>query len=401
MKPEERLLKYVQFDTTSDPSSTTCPSTPNQLKLAEFLKDEMISIGLSEVRVDENGYVYGVLDANVCTDLPKIGLIAHMDTSDSVPGGGIKPKIVRYEGGEIPIGNGLSLNVHNTPNLARYRGHDLIVTDGSTLLGSDDKTGISEILTAMEYLVAHPEIRHGRIAVAFTPDEEIGRGADRFDVEGFGCDFAYTVDGGTIGGVEYENFNAASADIEVKGYNVHPGSAKGRMKNAALMLAELIGMMPEAETPSHTEGYEGFFHLIEMKGDESSASAHYIIRDHDRAKFEARKQFMSNAVDYLNSVYGEGTFKLALTDSYYNMREKIEPCMFVVDRAMEAYRSLGIEPKSVPIRGGTDGARLSFMGLPCPNLSTGGENFHGVLEFVSIQDMRKMTEVLIKLVTAE
>ncbi|MBR5739569.1 MAG: peptidase T [Lachnospiraceae bacterium] len=401
MNNEERFLKYVSFDTTSDEESGTCPSSVKQLLLAEYLVREMKEIGLSEVRMDENGYVYGKLPATEGVEAPKIGLIAHMDTSPAVSGTNIRARKVHYEGGAIPLGNGMELNASNTPNLARYTGHDLIVTDGSTLLGSDDKSGISEILTAVETLIRHPEIPHGQISVGFTPDEEIGRGADRFDVAGFDADFAYTVDGGTLGEVEYENFNAASARVEVTGFNIHPGSAKNRMKNASLLLNELISMMPEAETPAHTEGYEGFYHLTGMKGDESSAKGSWIIRDHDRAKFEARKTFFENAVEYLNGKYGAGTFRLTLKDSYYNMREKLEPCMFIVDRALEAFRKAGVEPKTVPIRGGTDGARLSYMGLPCPNLSACGENCHGVLEFVSVNDMDRMAEVLVEICRAE
>ena len=401
MKVEERFLKYVSFGTNSDENSGACPSTPEQLVLGRFLVDEMKRIGLQEVEIDENGYVYGYLKESEGVSAPAIGLIAHMDTSPAVSGSDIHPRKVVYEGGCIAIGNGLEINDQNTPNLARYRGHELIVTDGTTLLGGDDKCGISEILTVMETLVSDPSILHGRIYVGFTPDEEIGRGADLFDLAKFNAEYAYTVDGGTIGEVEYENFNAASMSVKVRGLNIHPGSAKNRMKNAALMLTELVSMMPEAETPAHTEGYEGFYHLVGLSGNETEAAAEFIIRDHDRAKFESRKAFAEEVVRYLNAKYGEGTFTLSLKDSYYNMREKIEPCMYVVDRAMEAFRKAGIEPKTVPIRGGTDGARLSFMGLPCPNLSTGGENCHGYLEFVSVNDMNRMVEVLLHLCSTE
>ncbi len=401
MKPEERFLKYVSFGTNSDESNEACPSTKEQLVLGKYLRDEMKEIGLTGVEMDEHGYVYGYLKETDGVNVPPIGLIAHMDTSPAVPGDPVHPVRKVYRGGSLPISGELELNERNTPNLARYRGHELIVTDGSTLLGGDDKSGISEILTAMERLISDPSIPHGRIYVGFTPDEEIGRGADLFDLSKFPAEYAYTVDGGTIGEVEYENFNAASARITVTGLNIHPGSAKNRMKNAALMLSELISMMPSAETPSHTEGYEGFYHLTDFSGNESSAEAHFIIRDHDRAKFEKRKEFMKEVVRFLNVKYGDGTFLLDLKDSYYNMREKIEPCMYIVDRAMEAFRKAGVEPKAVPIRGGTDGARLSFMGLPCPNLSTGTENCHGFLEFVSVDDMNRMVDVLVHLCRAE
>ncbi|MBP5662386.1 MAG: peptidase T [Clostridia bacterium] len=397
MKPQERFLRYVTFDTTSDENSETCPSTENQRRLAAFLVKEMEEIGLTDVRMDKYGYVYGFLPATPGVQTDTVGLIAHMDTSPSVSGANIRARIVRYDGGALPLGNGLELNDVNTPNLARYRGHELIVTDGTTLLGSDDKSGIAEILTAMETLIARPDIPHGRIAVAFTPDEEIGRGADHFDVQGFGAAYAYTVDGGTLGELEYENFNAASVSVKVAGLNVHPGSAKNRMKNAALLLTELVAMLPPEQTPAHTEKYEGFYHLTDLSGDETSSQAHFLIRDHDRARFEARKAFFEDVTDFLNRKYGEGTFHLTIKDSYYNMREKIEPCFFAVERAAEAFRQAGVEPVTVPIRGGTDGARLSFMGLPCPNLSTGGENFHGFLEFVSVNDMNTMAEVLVNL----
>ena len=397
MKPEERFLKYVAFDTTSDPESDTCPSTPNQLKLAAFLVEEMKGIGLSEVRMDENGYVYGRLPATPGVETETIGLIAHMDTSPAVSGADIRPRRVHYEGGEIRLNDKVSITPENTPNLARLRGHELIVTDGTTLLGSDDKSGISEVLTAVETLIRHPEIPHGEIAVGFTPDEEIGRGADRFDVEGFRAAYAYTVDGGPLGFYEYENFNAAGARLLIHGLNIHPGSAKDRMKNAVLYAAEFIEMLPAAETPAHTEGYEGFYHVDSVKGNESEAEVQLIIRDHDMDRFEKRKAFIRETVAFLQKKYGAEVFELELEDSYYNMKEQILPHPEVLRRAENAFKRVGITPEATPVRGGTDGARLSYMGLPCPNLSTGGGNFHGVLEYVSIDEMNKMVEVLVEL----
>ncbi len=398
MTVSERFLKYISFGTNSDDNSETCPSTESQLVLGRYLADELKSIGLIEVELDKDGYVYGVLPATAGRENDaKIGFVAHMDTSDAVKGDNIKPQIVKYQGGDIKLNESASITVKDFPYLEKYIGCDIITTDGTTLLGADDKAGIAEIFTACEYLVNHPEISHGRIAVCITPDEEIGRGADRFDIPRFSCDWAYTVDGGELGEIEYENFNAASASITVHGVNIHPGSAKNKMKNASLLAAEFINMMPKAETPAHTEGYEGFYHLGAMKGDETLAKLHYIIRDHDMEKFTARKAFMENLVSYLNGVYGEGTFELTMRDSYYNMREKILPCMHIIDNAVNAMKDAGVEPIIMPIRGGTDGARLSFEGLPCPNLSTGGANFHGVHEFIPIQSMEKMVEVLVAL----
>ena len=398
MTVSERFLKYVSFGTNSDEESETCPSTQSQLVFGAYLAEEMKAIGLSEVEQDKDGYLYGVLPATPGREKdPSIGFIAHMDTSPAVKGDGIKPRTVHYEGGDVPLGEGMSLTVKDFPSLADYVGCDIITTDGTTLLGADDKAGVAEILSACEYLIAHPEIPHGRIAVGITPDEEIGRGADRFDVPRFACDWAYTVDGGELGEIEYENFNAASARITVNGVNIHPGSAKNKMKNASLLAAELVGMMPKAETPAHTEGYEGFYHLCGMEGNETVAKLAFIIRDHSMEKFLARKEFMRNLVEYLNRVYGEGTFTAEIKDSYYNMREKITPFMHVVDHAVEAMKTHGVEPRIVPIRGGTDGARLSFEGLPCPNLSTGGANFHGVHEFIPVQSMEKMVDVLVTL----
>ncbi len=398
MTVSERFLKYVSFGTNSDDNSETCPSTKSQLALGAYIAEELKQIGLSEVELDKDGYVYGVIPATPGREKePSIGFIAHMDTSSDVKGDDIKPQTVNYKGGDIKLGEKHSLTVKDFPYLEKYVGCDIITTDGTTLLGADDKAGIAEILTACEYIISHPEISHGRIAVGITPDEEIGRGADRFNIKRFACDWAYTIDGGELGEIEYENFNAASAKITVHGVNIHPGSAKNKMKNACLMAAELINMMPKAETPAHTEGYEGFYHLGEMKGDESLAKLRFIIRDHDMDSFLRRKEFIKSLVNYLNGVYGEGTFELDLQDSYYNMREKILPFMHIIDNAVNAMRSAGVEPLIVPIRGGTDGARLSFEGLPCPNLSTGGANFHGVHEFIPIQSMEKMVEVIITL----
>ena len=398
MTVSERFLKYVSFGTNSDENSETCPSTQSQLVLGKYLAEELKKIGLTDVEQDNDGYVYGVLEATAGRSQdPAIGFIAHMDTSPAVNGDNIKPKITHYEGGDIQLSDSVSIREKDFPSLKNYVGCDIITSDGTTLLGADDKAGIAEILTACEYLVAHPEISHGRIAVGITPDEEIGRGADRFDVKRFACDWAYTVDGGEIGEIEYENFNAASAKITVNGVNIHPGSAKNKMKNASLLAAEFINMMPKAETPAHTEGYEGFYHLCDMEGDETLAKLSYIIRDHSMEKFTERKIFVQNLVDYLNKVYGEGTFVAEIKDSYYNMREKITPFMHIIDNAVNAMTSNGIEPLIVPIRGGTDGARLSFEGLPCPNLSTGGANFHGIHEFIPVQSMEKMVDVLVTL----
>ena len=394
----ERFLKYVSFGTNSDENSESCPSTQSQTVLGKYLAEELKKIGLSEVEQDKDGYVYGVLNATPGRENDaSIGFIAHMDTSSAVKGDEIKPQIVSYQGGDIRLNDSVSISVKDFPYLEKYTGCDIITTDGTTLLGADDKAGIAEIFTACEYLVNHPEISHGKIAVAITPDEEIGRGADRFDVKRFACDWAYTVDGGELGEIEFENFNAASAKITVNGINIHPGSAKNKMKNASLLAAEFINMMPKAQTPAHTEGYEGFYHLCGMEGDETLAKLIYIIRDHSMEKFTERKKFVENLTEYLNTVYGEGTFVAEIKDSYYNMKEKITPHMHIVDNAVKAMKASGIEPIIVPIRGGTDGARLSFEGLPCPNLSTGGANFHGVHEFIPVQSMNKMVEVIVTL----
>ncbi|MBQ5662069.1 MAG: peptidase T [Clostridia bacterium] len=397
----ERFLHYVSFDTQSDELSETVPSSLKQRVLGQALAEELTAIGLSDAVLDDFGYVYAFLPATKGYEsIPTLGLIAHMDTSPDVSGANVRPRIVRYEGGDLPLENGDALKVADFPFLERYRGQELIVTDGRTLLGADDKAGVAEILSACAYLVEHPEIPHGRIAVGITPDEEIGRGADHFDLARFAASVAYTVDGGELGEIEYENFNAASAHVRVRGVNIHPGSAKDRMKNAILMANEYLSMLPPAETPAHTEGYEGFYHVHTFTGCESEAEIGMIVRDHDRAKFEARKRFLTDLTAYLNGVYGEGSFTLTLKDSYYNMKEKILDHMELIENAERAMRAVGVEPRIIPIRGGTDGARLSYEGLPCPNLSTGGANFHGVHEFIPVESMRAMVRVLVELVRA-
>ena len=401
MNAVERFLKYVTYDTQSDEHSQTTPTTEKQKVLGAALAEELNQLGLHNAHMDEFGYVYAWLPATPgCEGTPCVGLIAHMDTAPSAPGAGVTPRIVHYEGGDIVLNEEkqILMRAAEFESLANYVGQDLIVTDGTTLLGADDKAGVAEIMSAVEYLTLHPEIPHGRIAVGFTPDEEVGSGADHFNVAGFGAAVAYTVDGGELGELEYENFNAASAHITVHGVNIHPGSAKNKMKSAILMAVELVNMLPPAETPAHTEGYEGFFHLCEMSGDETTATLSYIIRDHDRAKFEARKACLTRVADYLNAKYGAGTVELDLNDSYYNMREQIEPHMYLIHRARAAMEAAGVAPLEVPIRGGTDGARLSYMGLPCPNLCTGGVNFHGVHEYIPVQALETMTQVLVNLV---
>lgn len=403
MKPIERFLHYITYDTQSDEDSALTPSTPKQKRLGARLAQELQDLGLEHAHLAENGAVYGWLPATAGKeDLPVLALIAHMDTAPRVPGENVKAQIVRYEGGDLVLNaeRGIVMTPAGFPDLNDQVGKELIVTDGTTLLGADDKAGVAEIFSAVAYLAEHPELAHGRVAVCITPDEEVGRGADYIDLDLLGADFAYTVDGGPLGTLEYENFNAASAEVVIHGVNIHPGDAKNKMKNACLMAAELIAMVPPAESPAHTEGYEGFYHVNYCQAVEENAYVNLIIRDHDRAKFESRKEFLRNLTDYLNGVYGAGTFELVLKDSYYNMREKIEPHMHLIDRALAAFRAKGVEPRTVPIRGGTDGARLSWEGLPCPNLSTGGENFHGVYEFACVEDMKKMVEVLVELVTA-
>lgn len=396
----DRFLKYVSFDTTSDEESQTIPSTQKQTVLGAYLVEELKNAGCEDARMDQYGYIYGTLPATEgYEDLPALGLIAHMDTSPAVSGTGIKAQILRYEGEDLNLGAAV-LSASAFPDLKNYVGQDLVVTDGTTLLGADDKAGVAEIVAACAEMTANPQRPHRKVAVCFTPDEEIGRGANKFDFSAFPAKVAYTVDGGEIGEIEYENFNAASARITVHGVNIHPGSAKDKMKNASLMGAEFITRLPAAETPAHTEGYEGFYHLCDMKGDESEAVLNFIIRDHDRARFEKRKETVRSLAAYLNTVYGEGTFEAEIRDSYYNMKEKILPHMELIENAKAAMIAAGVEPKIVPIRGGTDGARLSYEGLPCPNLSTGGANFHGVHEFIPVQSLQKMVTVLLELTKA-
>ena len=405
MRAYERLLQYVKFDTTSDENAPeeTCPSTEKQKRLAEYLVGEMKRLGLADAHMDRFGYVYGSLPADRAENAPAIGLISHMDTSSSAPGADIRPRIVKnYGGGDIVLNAAkhIVMRAEDFSVLAKCVGADLIVTDGTTLLGSDDKAGIAEILTAVETLTSQ-KIPHGKLSVGFTPDEEIGRGANRFDIPAFGADFAYTVDGGLLGGLEYENFNAASAVVTVRGFNIHPGDAKNKMKNAVLLGMEFNAMLPPCETPAHTEGYEGFYHLSRFEGNEEKAVLRYIVRDHDRSKFEEKKKRLEKITAYCNEKYGEGTFLTEIKDSYYNMKEIIRDHMEIVRRAEDAMRKAGVTPKASPIRGGTDGARLSYMGLPCPNLPTGGCNFHGRYEFIPVQSMDKIVEVLVNLVAAE
>ena len=399
MKAHERFLHYVSFDTTSDESNPACPSTPGQLTLANALAEELLSLGLTDARVDEHGYVYASLPANCETDAPALGFIAHMDTSPDACGHAIHPRIVEhYDGGDIVLNK--EQNVVMSPDkyahLRDYIGQDLIVTDGTTLLGADDKAGVAEIMTLVEE-IQRDNLPHGKLCFAFTPDEEIGRGADLFDVPGFGAQFAYTVDGGKLGELEYENFNAASAVVTVHGLNIHPGDAKNKMKNALLIAIEFQNMLPAWEIPACTEGYEGFQHLNRLNGDEETATLHYIIRDHDRAKFEAKKERFRRIAAYLNEKHGDGTIELELADSYYNMREKVEPHLFLIENAKKAMLDVGVTPLVQPIRGGTDGSRLSYMGLPCPNLSTGGHNAHGRFEYIPVQSMDAMVRVLRRL----
>ena len=397
----DRFLKYVSYATASSEASTTVPSTPGQKLLGAELVKELNGLGL-KAHMDDKGYVYGEIPATPgCEDEPVIGLIAHMDTSDASSGENIKARIVKnYRGDDIVLNpeKGIVMRISDFPYLKDCIGEDLIVTDGTTLLGADDKAGIAEIMALAQRLTENPDIRHGAIKIGFTPDEEIGRGTDHFDIPGFGADFAYTVDGGPIGEIEYENFNAASAVVTISGINIHPGTAKNKMKNACLIAGEWMSMMPPAETPAHTEGYEGFYHLTSMEGCEEKAVLKYIVRDHDKSKFEDRKKFMERLADYLNDKYGAGTFELSLKDTYYNMKEKIEPHMYIIERAKSAMISEGVTPVIVPIRGGTDGARLSWEGLPCPNLSTGGYNYHGRFEFIPVQSLEKMVDVLTSLV---
>lgn len=399
MKTYERFLKYVAYPTMSDGSSDTIPSTEKQLALAKVLAQELSEMGLSDAHVDKYGYVYATLEKNCAEDVNTIGLIAHMDTSSEASDTNIKARIVDYSGGDIELNaeKGIFMRVSDYPYLEKYKGQHLIVSDGTTLIGSDDKSGVAEIMTAVERLI-ETGAPHGTVKIAFTPDEEIGRGANKFDVEGFGADYAYTVDGGALGEIEYENFNAAGARIKINGVSIHPGSAKGRMKNAALIATEFNSALPENEIPSMTEGYEGFHHLASIEGGIESASLYYIIRDHDREKFEAKKRLFLDIAKSLNEKYGEGTVEIAVSDSYYNMKQIIEENKFIIERAKRAMEDVGVLPNIIPIRGGTDGARLSFMGLPCPNLCAGGENFHSRFEFVSVESMEKITDILVRII---
>ena len=397
----ERFLKYVSFDTPSAQDADTTPSTAKQLKLAEYLRDELTHIGMTEVEMDENGYVYATLPANTDKVVPTIGFISHMDTSPDCSGANIRPRIVKhYDGGDIVLDAeaGLVTSPSKFPELLDHVGEDIIVTDGHTLLGADDKAGIAEIVQAMVYLMEHPEIKHGRVRVGFNPDEEIGLGAHKFDVEKFGCEWGYTMDGGELGELEYENFNAASAKIEVKGVSVHPGYAKGKMINAARVAAEFAAQMPVTETPEQTFEFEGFYHLLGIEGNVEHATLSYIIRDHNRERFERRKQFVMKAAEWMNERYGSGVVTAVINDQYYNMREKIEPVPHVVDIVLAAMKECGIPSKVRAIRGGTDGAQLSFKGLPCPNIFAGGLNFHGPHEFLPIPSLQKASALVVKII---
>ena len=394
----DRFLKYVSFDTQSDENSETCPSSAKQKLLGAALVEEMLSMGIADAHMDENGYIYGTIPGN--PKLPTIGLIAHMDTSPDASGANIKTKIVEYTGGDILLNEekDIWMKAADYESLADNVGKHLIVTDGTTLLGADDKAGVAEIMTAAEHLLTK-KIDHATLKIGFTPDEEVGRGADRFDVKKFGADYAYTVDGGSLGELEYENFNAAGAKVIVNGLNIHPGSAKDKMVNSQYIAMEFNALLPAAQRPEYTEGYEGFIMLMAMQGEVEESSLVYIIRDHDMEKFLQKKAVMEAAAVFLNAKYGEGTVELQLRDSYFNMKEKIEPCMYIVERAKKAMEEVGITPIVVPIRGGTDGARLSFEGLPCPNLFTGGQNFHGRFEYIPVEDMEKSVQLLVQILT--
>lgn len=395
-----RFLKYVKYETTSDESSTSVPSTKTQLEFAKMLCNELKELGLSDATVDENGYVMATLPSNIDKEIPTVGFIAHMDTSPDMSGKDVKPKIIsNYDGKDIVLNEekNIVMKVSDFPDLKNYIGKDLITTDGTTLLGADDKAGIAEIVTAVEYLIKNPHIPHGTIKIAFTPDEEIGRGADHFNVEKFDADFAYTVDGGPIGELEYENFNAATAKISIQGRNVHPGTAKNKMINSILVACELNDLLPVNERPEFTEGYEGFYHIIGFNGIVEKTDVVYIIRDHSMEKFIAKKKTLEKAVEFINHKYGN-IVSLEIKDTYYNMKEKIEPVMYIIDLAKNAMESVGIKPQIKPIRGGTDGARLSYMGLPCPNLFTGGHNFHGKFEYIPVFAMEKAVETILKII---
>ena len=398
MELKDRFLKYVSFDTQSDENSTTFPSTEKQKVLLEALRDEMQALGMTEVSMDRYGYVMGTVPATPgCEHAPVVGFIAHVDTSPAMSGKDVRPRIVEeYDGGDIALNGQLTMKVADFPELAFFKGHTLIHTDGTTLLGADDKAGVAEIMTAAEYLLAHPEVKHGKIRIGFTPDEEVGRGVDFFDVEAFGADFAYTVDGGMEGELEYENFNAAVARVTFNGRNVHPGYAKHKMINSMRIANQFVIMLPRWETPEHTEDYEGFYHLVSMEGTVEKSVLTYIIRDHDRDRFERRKKELEHLTRKINHEFPD-CCAIEIKDQYYNMREKIEPVMHVVDYARQAMKLAGVEPKVQPIRGGTDGAQLSFKGLPCPNIFAGGLNFHGRYEFVPVPSMEKATKVIVEI----
>lgn len=403
MDLKERFLKYVSYDTQSSEESTTFPSTEKQKVLLAALRDEMEALGMTEVTMDQYGYVMGTVPASKgCENAPVIGFIAHVDTSPDMSGKEVKPRVIdEYDGSDIALNGQLTMRVADFPELAFFKGHTLIHTDGTTLLGADDKAGVAEIMTAAEYLMAHPEVKHGKIRIGFTPDEEVGQGADRFDLKAFDAAGAYTVDGGELGELNYENFNAAGAKVTVHGLSVHPGSAKDAMKNACAIACEFVSMLPPAEVPEHTQGREGFYHLCDMSGDVTEAKLSVIIRDHDKERFQARKRMMETITALLNARHGAGTVELALSDSYYNMLEPLGEHMDLVENARAAMRQAGVEPVEEPIRGGTDGARLTYDGLPCPNLSTGGFNFHGVYEAIPVASMEKMVEIILNLVTME
>ena len=396
----ERFLRYVSFDTQSSEETRITPSTPGQMVFAKYLKSELESLGLEEITLDEHGYLFATLPANTDKEIPTIGFIAHMDTSPDMSGKDVTPRIVEnYNGSEIVLDaeERVVLSPAQFPELLDHKGEDLIVTNGKTLLGADDKAGIAEIVSAMAYLKEHPEIKHGKIRIGFNPDEEIGEGAHKFDVEKFGCEWAYTMDGGEVGELEFENFNAAAAKIIFKGRNVHPGYARHKMINSIRIANQFISMLPRHETPEHTEGYEGFYHLIGIQGDVEQTTLSYIIRDHDRSRFESRKREMAHLVRKINAEFGEDIAVLELRDQYYNMSEKIEPVMHIIDTAFAAMEAVGVKPNVKPIRGGTDGAQLSFKGLPCPNIFAGGLNFHGRYEFVPVQNMEKAMKVIVKI----
>ena len=400
MNITDRFLKYVSYTTTSDENTNMTPSTPGQKIFARYLVEELTSLGLQEVALDENGYVMSTLPANTDKAIPTIGFIAHMDTSPDMSGKHVKPRIVKnYDGANITLNSekGIVFETNKYPEILQYKGQDVIVTDGTTLLGADDKAGIAEIVTAMEYLIAHPDIKHGKIRVGLTPDEEIGQGADHFNVEQFGAEWAYTMDGGELGELEYENFNAAGAKVQFNGTNVHPGYAYHKMRNSMRIAEQFVGMLPRHETPEHTQDYEGFFHLTNMEGTVEKTTLSYIIRDHDRDRFERRKKEIQHLVNKINAEFGENTANIEIKDQYYNMREKIEPVMHIIDLAFEAMKEVGVTPNVKPIRGGTDGARLSFEGLPCPNIFAGGHNFHGRFEYLPVQSMEKAMQVVVKI----